>query len=342
MNCPNCKEELPFSKEKLAKLKLCPFCEKPLKPKAKSTKKENTVEGELQQIVDDFGGIEIFSEENENRLIKLVRNWEGSFFIPGQKLLVAFALGIQKKLFKSIGSPINHQKEIVLDCLNAMQAVNMDKATVIEIVTWLVKAMNIPCEVAFPVEDPFAGKDSGTFIDERDGEEYKWVRIGNQIWMAENLRYSTGGSIDDEQDNDFHGKEHYLYGRFYSSKILKELPMKGWHIPSKQEWIQLKNYVERKGNGEFINLVNSKTGWDEWEIDEETGSKDEFGLSIYPAGYNKHQSFGYNFDKISKAAYFWTSTDGVYYVISNQWDKGENEVRQHQNYMFSVRLVKDL
>jgi hypothetical protein len=37
-------------------------------------------------------------------------------------------------------------------------------------------------------EDTFTG-DSGTFIDSRDNHEYKWVRLGDQIWMAENLAY---------------------------------------------------------------------------------------------------------------------------------------------------------
>ncbi len=41
--------------------------------------------------------------------------------------------------------------------------------------------------------DPFAGT-SGTFTDTRDSQTYNWVKIGTQVWMAENLNYDNGCS----------------------------------------------------------------------------------------------------------------------------------------------------
>ena len=41
-------------------------------------------------------------------------------------------------------------------------------------------------EETMPVVKP---AESGMFVDERDGTEYGWVRIGNREWMTSNMRY---------------------------------------------------------------------------------------------------------------------------------------------------------
>jgi len=59
----------------------------------------------------------------------------------------------------------------------------------------------------------FANK--GTFIDSRDGQTYEWVRIGDQVWMAENLNYDQDAYGDDKcYNNDPSNSD--TYGRLYN------------------------------------------------------------------------------------------------------------------------------
>lgn len=57
------------------------------------------------------------------------------------------------------------------------------------------------------------------FTDNRDGNIYKAVCIGKQVWMAENLRYNAPGSSTN------------YYGRFYDATVVNDICPKGWHVP---------------------------------------------------------------------------------------------------------------
>ena len=82
----------------------------------------------------------------------------------------------------------------------------------------------------------------GTFVDERDGQEYKYTTIGNQVWMAQNLNYKTYYSMLHEKEY----KDCAECGRWYNLEI--NLPNRdvmdsvcpaGWRIPSTEDWSAL-------------------------------------------------------------------------------------------------------
>ncbi len=84
--------------------------------------------------------------------------------------------------------------------------------------------------------------ETGTFTDSRDGQEYEWVKIGDQVWMAENLNYA-------QHDEGNSGR----YGRLYDWAAVMQgenssnnnpsgvqgVCPDGWHVPSDEEWKEL-------------------------------------------------------------------------------------------------------
>lgn len=87
------------------------------------------------------------------------------------------------------------------------------------------------------------GKDTsnfGIFTDERDNKKYKWVRVGNQIWMAQNLAFKAeSGCSPFRWKKRKSEKEGYLY----EWETAQRVAPKGWHLASEKEYLQLIKYI---------------------------------------------------------------------------------------------------
>ena len=94
----------------------------------------------------------------------------------------------------------------------------------------------------------------GTFTDFRDGQTYRTVKIGEQVWMAENLNFKTDSSwcYNDEESN------CQKYGRLYSWNAAKSACPADWHLPSKAEFETLLKAV---GGMESRIRKMKKNGW---------------------------------------------------------------------------------
>lgn len=140
----------------------------------------------------------------------------------------------------------------------------------------------------------------GAMIDDRNGRIYKTVKIGNQVWMAENLYFPVLGFACYEEKS----VNCETYGDLYTWSNAKKACPSGWHLPTKAEFSTLINSV----GGESVagKKLKSLNGWDN-----DGNGTDDYGFSALPGG-----SLGEDgFEGIFKHASFWTATT----TASNQY-----------------------
>jgi uncharacterized protein (TIGR02145 family) len=179
-------------------------------------------------------------------------------------------------------------------------------------------------------------QETGTFTDSRDGKIYKTVKIGTQIWMAENLTFKVDSGCWAYNNDESNVPK---YGRLYTYEVAKNVCPAGWHLPSKDEWITLSNYLGG------IKIAGGKMkATSEWE-NPNTGATNESGFNALPAGYYIH--FDGSFHGIGINASFWSNEqseseeDGAF-GISLKNDAGS--VGGYVTYKamgYSVRCIKD-
>jgi len=114
---------------------------------------------------------------------------------------------------------------------------------------------------------------SGTFTDSRDDKTYKTVTIGGKTWMAQNLNYQTGNSVCYGGDDSNCEK----YGRLYDWMGSNKVCPNGWHLPSRDEWVELATMVGFKKSGKKL---KSTSGWDE-----NGNGTDDYGFSALSGGF---------------------------------------------------------
>ena len=135
-------------------------------------------------------------------------------------------------------------------------------------------------------------QNDSTFTDTRDGKTYRIVKLGEQIWMAENLNYE----MDDGVKSWCNGNKQEncdKYGRLYTYKSATYACPPGWRLPEVEEWPE-------RGNGGHPAFLNyAVVGW--------YGGKDTYGFSILPAG-NYSAKSQYFFEPGGGTTYFWTMT----------------------------------
>jgi uncharacterized protein (TIGR02145 family) len=186
---------------------------------------------------------------------------------------------------------------------------------------------------------------------------FKSIRIGTQVWMAENLHtahFRNGEAIPYAataeswtlagkegkpawcfyENNERNGKYGRLYN-WYAVTDPRGLAPEGWHVASDAEWRVVTDYLG--GEDAAGTKMKNKTGW----IDKGNGTN-ESGFSALPGGSrNLRGEFAYG----QQAGYWWTTTEqdeelawyrvidqSPYYVYRTNYSKANG---------FSVRCIKD-
>src|SRR5690554_4034980 len=211
---------------------------------------------------------------------------------------------------------------------------------------------------------------SGTFIDSRDGNEYNWVQIGDQVWMAENLAYLPRVNMVADGSEDAAGSYYYVYGYdgtnvadakatdnyatygvLYNwtaamngeassttnpSGIQGVCPA-GWHLPSYAEWTELTDYLGETVAGGKL----KETGTTHWNSPN-TGATNETGFTALPGGDRGGSGTFYG---IGDYGLWWSATESN---ASNAWYRymvynysGVNRTNVNKEIGFSVRCLRD-
>ena len=224
--------------------------------------------------------------------------------------------------------------------------------------------------------DSITFKTSASPLTDIDGNVYKTVKIGNQRWMAENLKvthYRDGtAAIPNVTDgtawgllatgayciyNNNAGNEVDTYGTLYNWYAVtdsRNIAPEGWHVPTDEEWKGLEIFLgmsqseaddaaNHRGTNEGSKLAGNADLWNSGNLE----SDSEFGTSGFtalPSGYRHYVGM---YDSMGGTGYFWSATENITYS-SYAWSRnlyynfsGVTREIYDKRTGYPVRLLRD-
>ncbi len=234
-----------------------------------------------------------------------------------------------------------------------------------QIMVFIEGELNSFCELTIK------GIPNSKTITDYDGNVYKTVKIGNQVWMAENLKtthFSNGTpiqmveSIADWAALAYEDKAYCYYnndlsnfdtyGALYTwpaamngeassasnpSGVQGICPT-GWHLPSVDEWQELGDYL---GGFDIAGGEMKEVGTEHW-LSPNTGATNSSGFTGLPAGWRLYSGY---FTSLKYIDFWWTATElDATYVHRRSIDYNSTRIGNSlhtKDCGFSVRCVKD-
>jgi len=179
-----------------------------------------------------------------------------------------------------------------------------------------------------------------TITDPRDGKKYKTVKIGNQVWMAQDLDYSgEDGDIGSCLDNNPNNCSKY--GRLYGWENAMLSCPDGWHLPDDAAWQALASFAG--GSDVAGRKLRARSGWEKWDC--EFTSVDDRGRTTKVSKCNS-DNYGFSASPSTSNGnygYWWLSSE-TYYGAAVAWMQHNSENMRigndNKSKSFNVRCLK--
>jgi len=195
-------------------------------------------------------------------------------------------------------------------------------------------------------------------VTDFEGNSYKTVKIGTQIWMAENLKatlFNDGTEIPLVSEASAWSKlitpgycwyennepEHKdTYGALYNGYTVStgDLCPAGWHVPEKEEWQEMIEFLTDSitGGGKL-----KEAGTTHWQSPNK-GADNSTGFTAFGSGIRYFEG---SFRSILSFTSFWAATETG---SNNEWylslfyaDATATMDHRSKKHGFSVRCIKD-